>query len=96
MKKKNKNKNKKKHKWHDILQLSRIFTFPSFKKRTTKQKILKFIKQERNNFDIPSFRSKYKKLFRSEPETCLIESFFYPAKERNNSLFLKRKDHGTK
>ena len=35
-----------------------------------------------------SFRSRYKKLFRSEPEICLIDSFFYPITERKkNSLF---------
>ena len=43
-----------------------------------------------------SFRSKYKKLFRPEPEFCLIDSFFYPTKERNNSLFLERKCRGMK
>ena len=43
-----------------------------------------------------SFRSKYNKLFRSEPEICLIDSFFYPTKERNNSFFLERKLRGTK
>ena len=28
-----------------------------------------------------TFRSKYKKLFRSEPEICLTDSFFYLTKE---------------
>ena len=43
-----------------------------------------------------SFRSEYEKYFRSEPEICLIESFFHATKERMNSLSLERKDHGTK
>ena len=36
---------------------------------------------------------------RSKPEICLIgllDLFFYPTKERNNSLFLERKGHGMK
>ena len=37
-----------------------------------------------------SFRSKYK-FFCSEPEICLIDSFFYPTKERNNSVFGTRR-----
>ena len=45
---------------------------------------------------IRSFRSKCKKLFRSEPEICSIHSFFYPTKARNISLFLERKGRGTK
>lgn len=39
-----------------------------------------------------SFRSKYKKFFRTELET----RFFYPTKDRSNSLFLKRKGLETK
>ena len=45
---------------------------------------------------IRSFRSKYKKLFRSDPEICLLGSFFYQTKGRKNSLFLERKGCGTK
>jgi len=41
---------------------------------------------------IESFRTKCKKLLHSKPEICLIDWFFYPAKERNNSLFLERND----
>ena len=41
-----------------------------------------------------SFRSKYKNLFSSEPEICLIDSFFYPTTKQNNSLSLEEKDHG--
>ena len=55
-----------------------------------------FIKGGGGEFGIRSFRSTYKKLFRSEPEICLLDSFSYPTKERNNSLFLERKDRGTK
>ena len=43
-----------------------------------------------------SFSSQWKKLLRSEPEICLIDVFFYPITELNYSLFLERKDHGTK
>ena len=46
---------------------------------------------------IRSFRSKYKKLFRSEPEICLTDSFLYPTKDGSDSLLFDRhrKDHGT-
>ena len=39
-----------------------------------------------------SFRYMYKKLFRSVPEICFVDSFFYSTKEQNNSLFLERND----
>ena len=39
-----------------------------------------------------SFRLPYNKLFHFEPEICLIDSFFYPPKDRNDSLFLERND----
>ena len=40
---------------------------------------------------IRSFRSMYKRLGRSEPEIYSTDSFFYPTKERNNSLFFEKK-----
>ena len=60
------------------------------------QHVEKILQPKDEIHGIRSFRSMYKKLFRSRLEIRLIDPLFYPSKDRNDFKFLKRRNHGTK